>query len=55
MEDGIERMMAPEAYNIHFLKPEKPKKIEKPEKIEKNICDNSKVLIIKETTSTNLQ
>ena len=38
MEDGIERMMSPELYNIHFLND----KINKNEKMKKNIVKDSK-------------
>jgi hypothetical protein len=42
MEDGIERMMSPELYNIHFLNQYKNDKLKKNEKNDvKNVKDLS--------------
>jgi hypothetical protein len=60
MEDGIERMMTPESYNIHFLNENKNKNENKIKKIvEKDLTvekDLKKDLnVVKELKSTNPQ
>lgn len=42
MEDGIERMMTPESYNIHFLNEDKIKKNLLKESIVKNLITTTK-------------
>jgi hypothetical protein len=54
MEDGIERMMTPESYNIHYIDEKKKKKIEElKESISITKIENTLTLKdIKESTST---
>ena len=53
MEDGIERMMSPETYNIHFLK---ENKMEKNNVKEPSIVNDVKEsIVVKEASLTNPQ
>lgn len=53
MEDGIERMMSPETYNIHFLK---ENKMEKNNVKEPSIVNDVKEsIIVKDISPTNPQ
>ena len=53
MEDGIERMMSPETYNIHFLKENKMEKNNVKEPIIVN--DVKESIVVKEASLTNPQ
>jgi len=56
MEDGIERMMSPETYNIHFLKENKMEKNNVKElSLVNDIKDVKDSIIVKELTLTNPQ
>jgi hypothetical protein len=59
MEDGIERMMSPETYNIHFLKENKIEKINVKEISVVNDVKDSIIIkescLVKESSLTNPQ
>jgi hypothetical protein len=45
MEDGIERMMSTELYNVHFLNEYKNDKLKKNEKMKKNVVKDSTTVV----------